>query len=219
MGVALRVPRADREIDVMSKFFEFRHDLRHVNTIKVHSSARYGLAGGEMLRCCIPEEQCARGAFDRAGLEKLDNIVSSYRPAAASDSPNHVLTSSSIFASLCGAVFASTAVKMDRDGKRPPAPPASAEAAKAEGDAGPGQQRPKKRGRGRPRKEEGIARSRSMSETRPASWRIAQQETSAGDILSPRMKAVSITDHRETDMRACLWHTAARQLVLPMQIQ
>ena len=148
-------------------------------------------------------------SIQRAGLEKLDNIVSSYRPAAASDSPNHVLTSSSIFASLCGAVFASTAVKMDRDGKRPPAPPASAEAAKAEGDAGPGQQRPKKRGRGRPRKEEGIARSRSTSETRRTSRRIAQQETSAGDTLSPRMKAISITEKQTCVLSVYGTHSSA----------
>mmetsp|Transcript_15644 Transcript_15644/g.35088 ORF Transcript_15644/g.35088 Transcript_15644/m.35088 type:complete len:169 (-) Transcript_15644:203-709(-) len=90
-------------------------------------------------------------------------------------------------ASLSGAVFASTAVKMVRDGKRSPAPPPEP----AEGDAGPGQQRPKKRGRGRPRKEEGTDRSRSRPEGRRASQRIAEKETSTnstGDILSPRLK-------------------------------
>ncbi|EJK60144.1 hypothetical protein THAOC_19553 [Thalassiosira oceanica] len=134
MGVASSVPRAGREIDVMSKFFEFRHDLRPINTIKNNSSA-----------------------------------------------------------SLSGAVFASTAVKMVRDGKRSPAPPEP-----AEGVAGPGQQRPKKRGRGRPRKGEGVTeRSRSRSEGRRASLRIAEKETSTkstGDTLSPRLKAIRIED-------------------------
>ncbi|EJK63216.1 hypothetical protein THAOC_16143 [Thalassiosira oceanica] len=79
---------------------------------------------------------------------------------------------------------------MVRDGKRSTAPPEP-----AEGDAGHGQQRPKKRGR--PRRGEGTERSRSRSEGRRASQRLAEKETSTnstGDILSPRLKAISIKD-------------------------
>ncbi|EJK56006.1 hypothetical protein THAOC_24182, partial [Thalassiosira oceanica] len=126
MGVASSVPRAGRETDVMSKFFEFRHDLRPIITITVHSSNRYGSAGGGKRRCVLPPEQCARGASNRGLLEswiiKEDNRQfrsTRYSVRLAKSRPPFVRS----IASLSGAVFASTAVKMVRHGKRSPARP------------------------------------------------------------------------------------------------
>ncbi|EJK51020.1 hypothetical protein THAOC_29851 [Thalassiosira oceanica] len=128
MGVASPVPRAGREIDVMSKFFEFRHDLRPVNTINVHSSNRYGLAAGESAAACCrrnnapAEHPIAEGSWKAGIVIKEDNRQfrsTRYSVRLAKSRPPFVRS----IASLSGAVFASTAVKMVRHGKRSPARP------------------------------------------------------------------------------------------------